>query len=61
MKGCKRKQTAMHYYTAAVKTTIHIGKHALQFGNKSAVEKYSKELGFELPEATVRNFKFSSS
>ena len=55
MKGCKRKRSATHHYTAAVKTAI--GKHPLQFGNKSAVVKYSKELGFELPEATVRNFK----
>ena len=59
MKGRKRKGTATHHCTVAVLTAI--GKHALQFGNKSAVEKHSKELGFELPEATLRNFKFSSS
>ena len=40
----------MHYYTGAVKTAI--GEHVLQFGNESAVVKYSKELSFELPEAT---------
>ena len=26
-------------------------------GNKKAVEKFSKELGFSVSEATVRNFK----
>ena len=55
MKGRKRKRSATHHYTTAVKTAF--GKHALQFGNKIAVVKNSKELGFELPETTVINFK----
>ena len=29
----------------------------MKYGNKSAVEKYSRSFGFDLPEATVRNFK----
>ena len=33
MKGRKRKWSVTHHYTAVVKTAI--GKHALQFGNKS--------------------------
>ena len=37
MKGRKRKRSATHHYTTTVKTAI--GKHALQFGNKSAVVK----------------------
>ena len=55
MKGRKRKWSATHLYTTAVKTAF--GKQALQFGNKSAVVKNSKELGFKLPETTVINFK----
>ena len=38
-------------------TRTAIGKHAIKYGNKSAVEKYSRSLGFDLPEVTVRNFK----
>ena len=55
IKGRKRKRSATHHYTSAWKTAI--SKHALQFGNMSVAVKYSKELGFVLPEATVRNFK----
>ena len=39
MKGRKRKRSATHHYTAVVKMAV--SKHALQFGNKSAVVKYS--------------------
>ena len=32
-------------------------KYACEFGNKTAVQKYSAELGFTISEGTVRNFK----
>ena len=51
MKGRKRKRSAMHHYTAAVKTAI--GKHALQFGNKSAVVQKRLEEGVEISDTQV--------
>ena len=51
----KRKRSATFTYDDESKTKI--GKHALLFGNKSAVQKFLKELGHSVPEATVRNFK----
>ena len=54
-RGRKRKATERHHYDKESKTAI--GKHALRYGNRSAVEMFSKSLGFEVPEATVRNFK----
>ena len=53
--GRKRKRASTAWYDADVKTKM--AKHALIFGNKSAVEKFSKELGHRVPEATVRNYK----
>ena len=35
----------------------YIVKYACDHGNKTAVRKYSTELGYTLYEATVRNFK----
>jgi len=32
------------------------GKHAAINGNKSAIEQFSKTLGYRLSEATVHNF-----
>jgi len=54
-KGKKRKSTERHCYDQATKTAI--GKYAIINGNKRTVEKFSKELGFAISEATVRNFK----
>ena len=54
-RGRKRKSSKQHHYEEAVKTEI--GKHAIKYGNKSAVEKFSKLLGSPVPEPTVRNFK----
>ena len=52
--GRRRKRYATRY-EEDVKTKI--GKHALVYGNKSAVEKFSRELKHRVPEATVRNLK----
>ena len=53
--GRKRKSSKRHCYDDDIRTEI--GKHAMRYGNKSAVDKFSRSLGFPLPEATVRNFK----
>lgn len=53
--GRKRKSVERHRYSDSDRTKI--GRFALMNGNKRAIEKYSRALGFALPEATVRNFK----
>ena len=54
-RGWKRKSSERHVYEESVRTAI--GKHAIVHGNKSAVNKFSKVLRFDVPECTVRNFK----
>ena len=51
----RRRKRYTASYEEDVKTKI--GKHALVYGNKSAVEKFSRELKHRFPEVTVRNFK----
>ena len=41
--GKKRKSSERHHYDDETRTAI--GKHAIKYGNKSAVEKYSRSLG----------------
>ena len=53
--GRKPKRTSTSSYDEEMRTKI--GRHAIQFGNKSAVDKFSAVLGRTVPEATVRNFK----
>ena len=53
--GRKQKLSERHHYTDDLCTAI--GKHAMQYGNKSAVAKFSESLGFCIPAATVHNFK----
>ena len=42
-------------------TNTDIGKYATINGNKKAVEEFSKELGFSVSEATVRNFNYCNT
>ena len=51
----KRKRGDYHHYSREVRAKV--AKYACHYGNKSAVKKFSKELGHDLSEATVRNFK----
>ena len=51
----KRKRGQYHHYDATLQ--LKIAKYACENGNKSTVEKFSKELCYELSEGTVRNFK----
>ena len=53
-RGKKRKSSERHHYDDETRTAT--GKHAIKYGNKT-MEKYSRSLGFDLPEATVQNFK----
>ena len=53
--GRKRKFSERHHFDRATRKAI--GKFATIHGNKSAVKKFSKRLGFAVSEATVRNFK----
>ena len=54
-RGRKRKFSERHHFDQATREAI--GKFATVHGNKSAVKKFSKRLGFAVSEATVRNFK----
>ena len=51
----KRKRSQYHHYDADLRAKI--AKYACENGNKSTVDKFSIELGYDLSEATVRNFK----
>ena len=51
----KRKRGDYHHYSPEVRAKV--AKYACNYGNKSAVKKFSKELGHDLSEGTVRNFK----
>lgn len=51
----KRKRGQYHRYDPDVR--VKIAKYACENGNKSAVDRFSSELGFNVSEATVRNFK----
>ena len=53
--GRKRSSTTYHRYEPEIKAKI--GRYAAENGNVAAVNKFSKVLGYELHEATVRNFK----
>lgn len=53
VKSKKRKN--YNHYDDELKARI--GRHAAERGNKSAVEKFSKELGYDIQESTVRHFK----
>ena len=51
--GKKRTRGEYHNYELCAK----IAKYACENSNKSAVDKFSAQLGYSLSEATVRNFK----
>ena len=53
--GRKCSSTTYHSYEPEIKAKI--GRYAAENGNVAAVNKFSKVLGYELHEATVRNFK----
>lgn len=53
--GKIRKASKQRHYDNEIRTAI--SKHAIKYGNRSAVDKFSAGLGFALPEAMVRNFK----
>ena len=55
MAKSKRKRGEYHHYDGP--TRLKIAKYASENGNKAAVKKFSTHLGYEISEATVRNFK----
>ena len=55
LKKKRRKRGKYNYYEPELRAKI--AKHACQHGNKSAVVKYSKDLGHSVSESSVRNIK----
>lgn len=53
--GKRKRSASTHNYSDQVKTKI--GRYAAENGNSHTVAKYSKKLGWSVPESTVRNFK----
>uniref|UniRef100_A0A1X7UU83 Uncharacterized protein n=1 Tax=Amphimedon queenslandica TaxID=400682 RepID=A0A1X7UU83_AMPQE len=51
----KRKKGEYHHYYGP--TCLKIAKYASVNGNKAAVRKFFTHFGYEISEATVRNFK----
>lgn len=44
-------------YTYSMEQRYRIAVFAAKFGNTKTKIKYSKELGFDIPESTIRTFK----
>ena len=53
----KRSGEGNRVYTDEIKTKI--ARYAAENGNTRAIRKFSEELGWMIPESTVRNFKRS--
>ena len=54
-KGKRRKRGRYYHYDAEVRAKI--AKHVCQHGNKSAVQRFTQELGHCVSESSVRNMK----
>ena len=50
----KRRSCYNHY---SYQNKLDIGRYAIVYGTSAAVRKYSKALGFDISESTVRGFK----
>ena len=57
IRSVKRKRTAGGNRCYNDETKTKIARYAAENGNASAVRKFSEDLGWPVPESTVRNFK----
>ena len=56
-KQVQRKRGRYQYYD---ETRVKIAEYSCEVGNKTAADKFTKELGFLVTESTIRNIKFNS-